>query len=210
MALVDISAWTVALVDAHPQHHRSSQCVLQSRWQTNSASAARLGLTHPASLATPTAQWRGGSILPAPPSPSMTQCPPADSTPGPTPSLPTQQHPGRVATALWGDRQHQGRMPQWGDEAGKVGLGLGQCIAPARCSRNLPIRMGKRQVPSSHPGNHGKTQHDWPDRLGNSRKEAARPLCHGLEPPLWGEAPGRAWGCSQPPACTRAHGPAAS
>lgn len=39
-----------------------------------------------------------------------------------------------------------------------------------RCPRNWPIRMEKRQVPSSHPGNHSKTQHDWPDRLGNCRK----------------------------------------
>lgn len=56
--------------------------------------------------------------------------------------------------------------------------------------------MGKRKVPSNHPGNRSKTQHDWPDRLGNSRKETAWPLCHGLEPRLWGEAPGRALGCS--------------
>lgn len=39
-----------------------------------------------------------------------------------------------------------------------------------RCPRNWPIWMEKRQVPSSHPGNHNKTQHDWPDRLGNCRK----------------------------------------
>lgn len=47
--------------------------------------------------------------------------------------------------------------------------------------------MGKRQVPSSHPGNRGKTQHDWPDRLGNSRKETAWPLCRGFG----ATAPGR-------------------
>lgn len=30
-------------------------------------------------------------------------------------------------------------------------------------------------MPSSHPGNRSKTQHDWPDRLGNSRKKKGNP-----------------------------------
>lgn len=132
--------------------------------------------------------------------PRTSRRPRCDSVPAcrrrPAPSPPSQHHPGRTAVASWGAGQRRGGKPDPGHGAGEAGHGPGRCVAPAWCSRNLPIRMGKRQVPSSHPGNRGKTRHDWPDRLGNSRKETTWPLCHGLEPLLWGEAPGRARGCS--------------
>lgn len=95
-----------------------------------------------------------------------------------------------------GAGQHWGGILKPGHGGGKAGQEPRRCVAPAWCSRNLSIRIGKRKVPSNHPGNRSKTQHDWPNRLGNSRKETAWPLCHGLEPLLWGEAPGRAQGCS--------------
>lgn len=134
---------------------------------------------------------------------ALSPCLPPCRDSGPARSQRSQ--PRCLATPLTSPRhgagQRRGGILKPGHGGGKAGQEPRRCVGPAWCSRNLSIRMGKRKVPSNHPGNRGKTQHDWPDRLGNSRKETAWPLCHGLEPPLWGEAPGRAQGCS-PATCS--------
>lgn len=158
------------------------------------ASGARPSLTGPACLAA-SSPGRGGSFVPFVP-PTLPDSGPARSK-GPQPRCLTTP----LKSPRQGAGQHWGGILKPGHAGGKAGQEPRRCAAPAWCSRNLSIRMGKRKVPSNHPGNLSKTQHDWPDRLGNSRKETAWPLCHGLEPPLWGEAPGRAQGCS-PATCS--------